>query len=540
MEKARTSMRIVDLLSILTILLLAGCRSEPVTWRVPVHDVILLNDTLDWAKLVPDSLWVEGEEGLWLQVNGKERLVDSDALVPALDTAWVADFDVPFIGGPIPLPAGTSLWTQEEEINLNIPDAALRRLRLGSGKLLLSVESTVQGPLELRYILSGATFPQTSNGGSSTIVLDIAPEGTSVVELDLAGVVFDLSDGAGGFGGLLTAWEILVPATVEESVPVFGDDALSLNVAFQDVEVAQVEGQFGSRSIELNTIMELEGGDVLQALDVDWTLLGVGLEITNTTGLDLELTLDALNRTDSTDMGPVEEPLIDPVLGMPLLLTRANVLEVGSMADWQIAPTAVSLFLGEEGSTLADWLGSIPDVLTVTGAVELNPLGDVSGGYDRVDLGRLPTLEYTVMAPLQVGYSRAEWRDTLLPEIPEGVAFRGEVEFEVESSLPVGTTISLRLVDVPPFMLTPGIWPDADWYILPDLVVPPGSGDPEFPVRDTLGVALDGRHADALKQGARVVAEVVMETPEAGAQFSVEQSVVIRGHLDGDLILSVE
>lgn len=533
-------MRIVDLLSILTILLLAGCRSEPVTWRVPVHDVILLNDTLDWAKLVPDSLWVDGEEGLWLQVNGKERLVDSDALVPALDTAWVADFDVPFIGGPIPLPAGTSLWTQEEEINLNIPDAALRRLRLGSGKLLLSVESTVQGPLELRYILSGATFPQTSNGGSSTIVLDIAPEGTSVVELDLAGVVFDLSDGAGGFGGLLTAWEILVPATVEESVPVFGDDALSLNVAFQDVEVAQVEGQFGSRSIELNTIMELEGGDVLQALDVDWTLLGVGLEITNTTGLDLELTLDALNRTDSTEMGPVEEPLIDPVLGMPLLLTRANVLEVGSMADWQIAPTAVSLLLGAEGSTLADWLGSIPDVLTVTGAVELNPLGDVSGGYDRVDLGRLPTLEYTVMAPLQVGYSRAEWRDTLLPEIPEGVAFRGEVEFEVESSLPVGTTISLRLVDVPPFMLTPGIWPDADWYILPDLVVPPGSGDPEFPVRDTLGVALDGRHADALKQGARVVAEVVMETPEAGAQFSVEQSVVIRGHLDGDLILSVE
>ena len=540
MEKARTSMRIVDLLSILTILLLAGCRSEPVTWRVPVHDVILLNDTLDWAKLVPDSLWVEGEEGLWLQVNGKERLVDSDVLVPALDTAWVADFEVPFIGGPIPLPAGTSLWTQEEEINLNIPDAALRRLRLGSGKLLLSVESTVQGPLELRYILSGATFPQTSNGGSSTIVLDIAPEGTSVVELDLAGVVFDLSDGAGGFGGLLTAWEILVPATVEESVPVFGDDALSLNVAFQDVEVAQVEGQFGSRSIELNTIMELEGGDVLQALDVDWTLLGVGLEITNTTGLDLELTLDALNRTDSTEMGPVEEPLIDPVLGMPLLLTRANVLEVGSMADWQIAPTAVSLFLGAEGSTLADWLGSIPDVLTVTGAVELNPLGDVSGGYDRLDLGRLPTLEYTVMAPLQVGYSRAEWRDTLLPEIPEGVAFRGEVEFEVESSLPVGTTISLRLVDVPPFMLTPGIWPDADWYILPDLVVPPGSGDPEFPVRDTLGVALDGRHADALKQGARVVAEVVMETPEAGAQFSVEQSVVIRGHLDGDLILSVE
>ncbi len=524
----------------LLLLLLAGCRSEPVTWRVPLHDVVLLHDTLDWKALVPDSLWEDGEEGLWLQISGSRPLFDGDALTPSLDTAWVADFEVPFIGGPIPLSPGTSLWSQVEEIDLNIPDADLRRLRLGAGTMLLAVESTVQGPLELRYTLEGATFPESSNGGSPTIVLDIAPEGVSIVELDLSGVVFDFANGSGGLGGLQTGWEILVPAGVEGSVPVFGDDALSLNVAFEGVEVAQAEGYFGSRSIDLATAVEVDGGDVLQTLDVDWTLLGVELEISNPIGLDLELILEAVERSDSTEAGLVQEALIDPVLGAPLLLTRAVVVEDGSMADWQVTPSSVSLLLGGEGSNATDWMGSIPDAIALRGWLEVNPLGDVSGGYDRIDLNHLPAVDFSLLAPLQVGYSRAVLRDTLLPEVPDAVDFSGELKFEVESSFPVGTTISLRLVDVPPILLTPGLWPDQDWYILPDLMVSPGSGDPAFPVRDTLSLSLDRRHSDALRQGARILAQVVLETPDEGAQFSVEQRVVIRGHLDGDLILSIE
>ena len=42
---------------------LSACRSEPITWRAPLHDVIFLNDTLSWADQVPDTLWTEGDQG---------------------------------------------------------------------------------------------------------------------------------------------------------------------------------------------------------------------------------------------------------------------------------------------------------------------------------------------------------------------------------------------------------------------------------------------------------------------------------------------
>ena len=37
--------------ALLATLVVVGCRTEPVTWQVPLHDVILLNDTLSWSNL---------------------------------------------------------------------------------------------------------------------------------------------------------------------------------------------------------------------------------------------------------------------------------------------------------------------------------------------------------------------------------------------------------------------------------------------------------------------------------------------------------
>ena len=79
-----------------------GCRTEPVTWQVPLHDVILLNDTLSWPNLIPDTLWSQGEEGLVLEVNTTGNWVDPEGLVPNLDTGWTESFTLPFIGGAHP------------------------------------------------------------------------------------------------------------------------------------------------------------------------------------------------------------------------------------------------------------------------------------------------------------------------------------------------------------------------------------------------------------------------------------------------------
>lgn len=520
--------------------LLWACRSEPVTWRVPMHDVILLHDTLDWAGLVPDTLWTEGEAGLVLGIRGERPLIRPEDVVIPLDTAWSTTFDVPFIGGPIPLAPGTVLWTEDDDVGLNIPEVVLRRLRLGSGSLVITVESTVQGPLELSYVLHGATFPEESNGGSNAILVDIQPASNTVVAHGLTGVEFDLNDPDGlQFGRLRTGWQIGVPEGATEPVPIFGTDVLSLEVAFVGVTIAQAEGRFGRRTLELMADEALPGLGMLEELEVQWEGLDIGLGLRNTAGVDLGFTLDGCTRVDTIDGAVTTSPLEDPALGVPVLLTRAVVHESGGMEDWQISSTEATVSLGMGGSNLSTFLGSAPDAIRLEGGVELNPFGDVTGGYDRIDLDRMPTLAWEVLAPLEVGYSRALWRDTLDPALPDGVDYDGDLDITVESSLPVGATIRLSLVDVPEWMLTLA-WPGETWYILPELVIGAGSGDPDQPVLSSTQVVLDSRHTHAIREGARVVAEVVLETPETGAQFSTGQTVVLRGHLNGDLILSVE
>ena len=39
----------------LALLCAAGCRTEPVSWRTSLHDVILFGDSLGWSELVPDT-----------------------------------------------------------------------------------------------------------------------------------------------------------------------------------------------------------------------------------------------------------------------------------------------------------------------------------------------------------------------------------------------------------------------------------------------------------------------------------------------------
>ncbi len=231
---------ILGLVGLLVLLLFAGCRSEPVSWRKPLNGVILLQDSIGWSGLVTDSLWIEGDEGLVLEASSMRPLFDTESLIPDLDTAWTEAFTLPFIGGPIPVAPGAVVWSEQEALTFPIPDAGLRRVRLSGGKLTLGVTSTVQGPLELRYILKGAEFPTGVNGGSNEIVLTVDGD-SSEVALDLNEVELDL-DGIEElyFSNLNTEWSVGVSALSPEPVGVFGDDVLSLSVSLSGLRVAQV------------------------------------------------------------------------------------------------------------------------------------------------------------------------------------------------------------------------------------------------------------------------------------------------------------
>ena len=321
----------------LLLTVLGGCRTEPITWRTPLHGVILFQDSLGWSDLVPDTLWTEGEEGLRLEVRSRQPLLDADALIPDLDTAWTDVFTLPFIGGPIPVAPGAEVWSEDETVSFAIPDAGLRRVRLTGGELVLRVASTVQGPLELRYTFTGAEFPAGVNGGSNEIVLTVNAD-TAEVVLPLNEVELDL-DGDENliFSKLKTQWSVGVPASATEPVGVMGEDELSLSVALTGLRVAQVEGRFDPQELTIDDAIEVDDFGGLQSLEVGWMGLDVDLTLINTAGVDFTAALTSMTRTDSVGAALETTALEDAALGDAVFLPRAQV-SGSDMGSWTAQP----------------------------------------------------------------------------------------------------------------------------------------------------------------------------------------------------------
>jgi hypothetical protein len=517
-----------------------GCRTEPVTWRTPVHEVQFLLDTLSWPNLVPDTLWTAGDAGLVLEVQSERGLVSALDLVPSLDTSWIDVLTLPFIGGPVPIASGTSVWSDSEEIGLAIPFAGLRRARLGGGTLSISVTSTVQGPLTLRYAIEGASFPTETNGGSEVVVVEVDSE-TSSVQLDLTGVVLDLEGQSGEeLSRLATSWEVLVSPLAPQGVGIMGSDQLTLAVDLSGIEVAQVEGRFDAQTWSMSDGLTVGGLDAIQELQVGWTELTLDLVFNNTSGLDLSGAVNALVREDEAEGIQTTTSLSSPALGQAVFLTRAAIAGTESMDDWTVVPTQGGLQFSSTEGSLAEFMGTLPQALSWDVQVEVNPLGDVSGGHDRVDLTQLPSMALSLKAPLEVSSLGAVFIDTLELVPPDWIGFDGLLTLDLENSMPVGATLFLELVDLPEYLLRfETIYPQELWAI-GEVTLPLGSGDPNLPAASVQEVELENVHFEALRNGARLMAVVVLEASEEGARFEVDQSIIVRGHLNGDAILSFE
>lgn len=516
----------------------AGCRTEPLTWRKPLNGVILFQDSLGFRELVPDTLWTEGEAGLRLRVRTRQPLFDAPALIPSLDTMWTDVFGLPFVGGPFPIAPGVDIWSEEETVTLALSDAGLRRVRLSGGELTLRVVSTVQGPLELRYSLVGARFPEGVNGGSNEIVLTVDAD-TAEVVLDLSEVELDL-DGLDGLNlnTLNTNWTVAVPASSTDSIGVMGGDEVSLSVALDGLRLAQVEGRFDAQTILLDDSVSLGRLGALESLDVGWTGMEVDLTLVNTTGADFEVMLESLTRTDSVGQGMEATSLEDPVLGQSVFLPRAQLVG-GDMNNWTVQPNVAQLAMGQEQSSLADFLSSVPASLGWSIVLGVNPLGDVSGGHDRIDFEQLPELDATVSAPLAVSTARAVLIDTLDVAWPDGLDVQGRLELSVTNSLPVGAELRMSLVDLPSNASSLALAFGPEWWRFDEVELSAGSGNPASPSISQSGLDLMQPHFEALRDGARLRVAVELYAPETGAQFEVDQAIVLEGHLTGDAILSV-
>ena len=365
-----------------------GCNRAPIRWEVDLA-LPLIDDVIEWTDVFSDTaLFSTDGTTATLAYHGALSSWDIASLTQLPDTVVTEDLSPSFVGGPFQVPPGAILLDTEEDIVFKGIDQAFRYIRLESGSISYSVESSTNGYVELHY-----GFPSVTIGGQE-VNLDVLlpPSVSGVIQsetgtIDLTGAEIDLTGVSGTeINRIASQLTIGTPAYLPDTAQVYGDDSISVSMHFQDMMVRQVAGYFGEELVDLNVEQTVFDPEIFLGGFIDVSPSRARLEFQNTIGADLRLTLDALS---------VDGIALDhPAFGVPQLISRA---------DWQgdaVVPAIWEMDLLQTGPSFFELLGYLPQSVTVLGSATLNPLGDVSGGNDFFDAQVPPELVLDLEWPL--------------------------------------------------------------------------------------------------------------------------------------------
>ena len=402
-----------------------GCNRAPIVWEVDLA-LPLIDDVIEWNDVFSDtSVFSSDGTTASLVYRGALSSWDIESLTQLPDTLLTENLSPDFIGGPFQVPPGAILLDTEKDIVFQGIDQSFRFIRLESGTISYSVESSTNGYVEMHY-----EFPSVTIGGdvlNLNVLLPPSLAGVSQSEtgiIDLTGAEFDLTGVSGNeINRIASNLTIGTPAYIPDTAQVYGNDSIRVSIHFQDMLVRQVTGYFGKEIVDFNVEQTVFDPEIFLGGFIEVEPIRARLEFQNTIGADLRLTLDALS---------VDGIALDhPAIGIPQLISRA---------DWQgndVIPAVWEMDLLETEPSFFELLGYLPQSVTALGLVKLNPLGDVSGGNDFFDAQVPPELVLDLEWPLTTQIENLRLRQVrdLDPiSLPD---FNGDLVLEVTNGFPV-------------------------------------------------------------------------------------------------------
>ncbi|MEO0404317.1 MAG: hypothetical protein AAF193_05560, partial [Bacteroidota bacterium] len=515
---------------IVVLLSLFSCRrEEPTSWDVHVLAPIAYG-TLSLDDLVPtsDSALIADADGL-LHYVVKDTIdgLELDSLVQIPDTVIRQSFSPPFSGGPFTLPAGTEVWNSVENLSFAVSSAQIKEILARGGTMEYSIRSQVNGQLDVSYDLPGVTL----NGQPVEIDIQTEPGSPddpyeSSGSIDLTGYSIDLTGEDGTESNTLSGNLLVdVSSNATQAAEVFGSDSLILLLSFLNADVEYARGFFGQQTIDLSETVDLELNNSIAGNPIYLEAMDLEVELINYTGVDVSLNLSEL-----TGLRQGQDPisLNHPLIGATQNITRATEI------NGEVFPNNYTYQFDEMNSNLTEWVGLIPEELAVVGDLEVNPLGDVSGGNDFIYTDQAIELIYNLDIPLCVGVEEVIFVDTLqvdsIPDLPNG---SGSVWLYLENSFPMGGIINLKRMGE-----------DSEAFLAQDEVLVPGFYNSLLDVTPSwsnIQLELTEEDVIALQDGEELILEVIFSTSQGETvKLSGNERINVKMVLDASLEVEVE
>ncbi len=405
---------------------------ETLSWNTEIS-LPLVDDNITWSSSFPDSLLELGEGGeparMLYKIPFGEFSADYLPTLPdtLIEENMAMEGNLPF---EVPVPLGDLFINETDEIFFTSfgenSDAYLKEITLSSGSMRLSVESSVEGILDMAYYLNSVTVDGVISGIELAVpAAEDGQSGFATETIDLTGAVFNLSGENGLSENIMISTFTTTGSVLNTDIfYLTPSDSMLVEIELLDLKIETAKGYFGQVDIEFNSDVTLLDTIAIPNPILDLEGARAKLTIENYIGAELRLKFDEVSMDG--------QQLVHPSIFGANDIARAHWND-----ETLINPSSIEIDLGEAGSNVFDLIETLPTDVSMSGRVQLNPFGDVSLGHDYINNAFPPQLDLELEIPFKLGLDGVVLDETYVIDPMNFPKFDGSLLVDLTSTFPV-------------------------------------------------------------------------------------------------------
>ncbi|MCH2228869.1 MAG: hypothetical protein MK105_00895 [Crocinitomicaceae bacterium] len=379
---------------------IVSCKKNKTVWDTDWSSP-LINDTLSLENLVNDS--TISEVGGFYELDLNRTLFDLDLgeLIEIPDTTISEEF---IFSGTLQISGGFNFVNSVEEHNLDLEEVQLKTIVLKEG----FIDVKVQNPLGTTTIFN-VELPGVTKDGVTFNNQYSAPPGSNaspgIVEetIDLSGYRMDLTGISGGEFNVLKSKIIVSTALDGPDVIISPADITKVDATFRGVKVDYARGYFGDKVLSDTTVVDLEVLDVVSSGAIDLPNTSIVFKIEN--GVKVIAEGNLLNVSNENNFGNTVS-LDNAQIGSSFNIDPAT-------GTWDaLVPSQKNIEFNSSNSNIEEYIENLGNKHEVGYHIQLNPWGNVTGGWDEMFSQSRLKVNLEANMPLTIGVDELVLKDT--------------------------------------------------------------------------------------------------------------------------------
>lgn len=422
------------------LLIFSSCRKEKTSWD-SAWTLPLVSDSLKLNNLVTDSiLALDGTGYYQLAINRDILDIGLADYVEIPDTTVIQKYA---LNGSLNVNAGTSFVNNSSDHDFNLDEIQLKKARISSGKIYISVES----PIETKTIFT-VKLPGVKKNGIAIQKVFYAPAGTnqspSVTSdvIDLSGYDIDLTGTGGSSFNKLQSVMVVQTDPTGNSVTVNNQDSTKFIVKLSGLKFDYARGYFGNLIIEDTSDLNLDFLSKITGGSLDLPNTNLSLSVLNSIKVGAKATIQSL---ENTNYNQSTISLTHAQMGVPFYIEPAS-------NSWSnLMETIYTIQFTSANSNIEQYIENLGFKQNIAYRLELNPYGNLSAGWDEFFPTSRLKVRLKANMPLSVGLSDLTFQDTFKLELEQDKnksnVLSGKLKLKVSNAFPLQGSIQLNLLD---------------------------------------------------------------------------------------------